>query len=189
MTNYEEFEKDPAEEDVNPNPASVKFGACDSAEKAEWCLKKLLGLTDQLTGVQSHAKEEIERAKSWGEKESKKLIERMSWFQSQLKFYAINNLPPKAKSISLINGTLKFRQSGDKYDYEEEKVIEVLKKNPAYASLVKTEEHLAWGELKSYLNVEEGKVLLNELELPITVVPGELGFNIDLKSAKVAKDE
>ena len=140
-------------------PASVpEHWVCDSDGKAKWICEQIKKIEDNRDYMVAWYKEQIEKAKQAAE------FERLKW-ESYLAAY-FDTVPhkkaSKSESYAFPGGKLVLKRQDPEYKKDENTVIEWLKANNA-AQFVKTEEKLAWQDLKNACTGDvDGKLVFRE---------------------------
>lgn len=127
---------------------------------ASWTLRKLRELEEEKNKIKLLASEEMERIKVWEDKELKALISSTDYFECLLEDYYREELKsnPKAK-ISTPYGTVSKRKQQDSWNYENDKIIDWLKKNDK--KLIRVKEEINKAEIKKKYKVVDN-VVVNE---------------------------
>lgn len=102
----------------------------DTDEKANWALRKIKQAQKQQKESNELADAEIEKIKAWNKSVNEKAQMDIDYFQSLLAGYALKKREenPKYKSQKLPNGRIKFVKQQPKYNYNDDLLIESLKK-------------------------------------------------------------
>lgn len=187
----EEFlEEDEAKE------LGVKLGESDEAplidspSTANFYLKVMNRINEDIESINKICDEEIEkhnrRVNDFRENKTLSLYKQYLYYEKILKNYAEHELAnSKKKSVSLPFGTLSLKKQPDKWEYDEEKVIQWMKKNKK-ENLInrKVSESIDKKALKSLADVDkQGNVakLDGEEVEGITVIPQPDKFSIKIK--------
>ena len=153
--------------------------------QANFFLRRMEELNKEKNGINDVCDKEIEafvnRVNKFRNSKLATADNTMNYFSLLLEKYAQSELVgSKKKSIKLPFGTLQFKKSVDKYEYEDEKVLAFINKNQMIG-LTRTKVELSKKEIKEAITIVEDKVLLNGKEVEgITVTPGETKFSIKL---------
>lgn len=153
--------------------------------QANFFLKRLEEATKEKNKINDMCDKEIndfsERVNSFRTKQTSSLDSAINFFTQILEKYAQNELDgSKKKSIKLPFGTLQFKKSVDKYEYEEDILIKYIKDNDL-TGLTRTKVELNKADFKKAIKVVDNKVFLNDIEIEgVNVTPGEIKFLIKL---------
>ncbi|WP_193063419.1 host-nuclease inhibitor Gam family protein [Oceanobacillus oncorhynchi] len=101
----------------------------DSA--ANWALRKIKQAQQKQEEVNALAVDEIEKINRWSEEENAKNQKDIDYFQGLLAQYAMEKRQQDSefKSLKLPNGRIRFQKKQPKYNYDDDAVVEYLKKN------------------------------------------------------------
>lgn len=144
----------------------------ETPDQANYFARKTIELNHDIEEAEFLAKQKIkeytDRVNKWVDKTTSNLRYQSERYQSMLQVYAAEQLKgTKKKSIKLIEGTLQFRSGGSKYNYDEEIINPLLGKDIFEDfTKVKTEKSLDKAKLKKSGLVKDGKLFLNEQEVP-----------------------
>lgn len=132
----------------------------DNEQKANWVLRKIKQMQDQIKNNNDLADSEINKIEQWRNEENEKSEQSIEYFQSLLAEYAMKKREenPKFKSLKLPNGRFGFRKRPDKWVYDDEKLLESLKKSEMN-DLIRVKEEVNKRDLRKVLEVVNGKVL------------------------------
>lgn len=153
--------------------------------QANFFLKRLEEATKEKNKINDMCDKEIndfsERVNSFRTKQTSSLDSAINFFTQILEKYAQNELDgSKKKSIKLPFGTLQFKKSVDKYEYEDDILIKYIKDNDL-TGLTRTKVELNKADFKKAIKVVDNKVFLNDIEIEgVNVTPGEIKFSIKL---------
>jgi phage host-nuclease inhibitor protein Gam len=104
----------------------------DSLEKAEWCLRKLAKLAQEDAEDEAMAQREIQRIQAWLEARKKPRQQSREFFEEHLRRFhekLLQDDPKRNKTVKLPHGTLKARKLPDKWEYDEQAILEWAKAN------------------------------------------------------------
>lgn len=157
------------------NDFSAERFSINSIDEVNWALRKLSAFQAQKKEINELAEKEIERIKSWEKAEENKLQQSVDFFQSLLTEFAIKqrNEDEKFKKVSTPYGTVKFRKQQDKWEYNDQELLECLKQNEL-VGFIRIKEEVNKSELKKSATVINGVVVDSETGLKlegVTVVP------------------
>lgn len=98
--------------------------------QANWALRKIKQMNDQIEQNNALAQAEIDKIEQWNQSENEKAQSSIDYFQGLLAEYAMKKKAedPKFKSLKLPNGRIGFRKQQPKWNYDDETVLEALKK-------------------------------------------------------------
>lgn len=132
----------------------------DSEDKANWALRKIAEHEGHLNNANELAQKEIDKIENWFKQIKEQKQNQIEHLQSMLAEYAIKQREkdPKFKSLKLPNGRFGFRKRPDKWNYDDEKLLESLKQSEM-TDLIKVEEKVNKRDLRKVLEVVNGKVL------------------------------
>lgn len=109
----------------------------DNDEKANWTLKKIRELKEEVDNKEEFAEEEIDklkediaRIKDWFEEIKKKKQNQIDYFEGLLLEYAerLREDDPELKTYKLPFGKIMFRKKRPKWNYEEDKLLKSCEK-------------------------------------------------------------
>ena len=128
-------------------------------DQANWALRKLSALNKKEAEIKELANKERDRIKSWESKEIDDIDRSRSFFESLLTVYFMNERQnnPKFK-ISTPYGKVSTRKQQQKWEYEDDKVIQSLK-DAEYHDLIRTKEEIKKSELKKMVLISNGKAV------------------------------
>lgn len=115
--------------DEQENINDEQFKITDE-QQANWALRKIKQLQEQQRETNALAEAEIEKINAWAESENEKAQRSIDYFQGLLAAYAMEQKQknPKFKSMKLPNGAIRFRKQQPKFHYDDEKLLESLKR-------------------------------------------------------------
>jgi hypothetical protein len=128
-------------------------------DQVNWALRKLAAYKAKAGEINSLAEAEIERIKSWQERELKKLEDSRKFFEGLLEEYHRSRIAqnPKEKTISTPYGKLQIKKVPQKWNYDDSKLLEWLKKNRP--ELIRIKEDPNKQELKKVVQVNGLRVV------------------------------
>jgi phage host-nuclease inhibitor protein Gam len=130
-------------------------------DSANWCFRKLRALKEQEAEFRSLAEKEVERIRSWYDAEKSKLEKQEVFFESLLEEYAYIQRKDNNKfKLSSPYGKISFRKQQPKWNYDDEQLLESLKRSKI-DSLIRVKEEVNKDELKKVATVLNGKVLID----------------------------
>lgn len=166
------------------------------AEKAVHVYKKTM---DEVTKLQ-------QQADNWLESQKKKyndyvnnaigsLVDKAEFFEAKLRNFAEHDTAvTKKKSTKLINGTLQFTKTQDKYEYDDEVILDFIhglgKKDELRSFLKPQPDKLDWKGMKEkgevrLVQLEDGTsenhLFVNNVEIPQVVVKTNLPPSFKIK--------
>lgn len=132
----------------------------DTDEKANWALRKIKQHQEQQEQNNALATAEVDKIESWNKEENKKAQDSIDYFQGLLAAYALKKreADPKFKTQKLPNGSIKFRKQQPAYHYDDEKLVESLKKSDR-SDLIKVKESPDKTAVKKSFVVNEDKLI------------------------------
>ena len=154
-----------------------------SSSDAEYYLKKVKDIDNELRSIEATAQVQLERHKqkidNWKESSSRSLVSAREYFASLLEEYTRRSLDGSSKkSIKLIEGTLALKAQQPEYDYDDDKLVEWLQKHSPQH--VKSKPSVDKVLLKKDSVVKEGKLVLAGKEVNGVTVT-ERGDKFDIK--------
>lgn len=153
MTSLHEFLDE--QEQVQDNSFVV-----DDENKANWALRKIKQMKDQIDNNNALAQAEIDKIEHWNNEVNKQAQESIDYFTSLLTSYALNKRAedPKFKSLKLPNGRIGFRKSQPKWVYDNDKVIETLEK-ANLTDFIRVKKEPSKADIKKAFDVAGDKVI------------------------------
>lgn len=132
----------------------------DNDQTANWALRKIKQHQQQIKNNNELAQAEIEKIESWNQQENDKAQQSIDYFQGLLAQYAIKKREedPKFKSQKLPHGNIGFRKKPAKWNYQDDVLLETLKKNQL-TDFIKIKEQLDKSSIKKAFQVSDGKVI------------------------------
>jgi phage host-nuclease inhibitor protein Gam len=158
------------QEHVHDLPKEERFSVHDLSS-ANWVMKKLAEIDDDLTAVQAMIDVELAAIARRGEAILKPLLRSREFFEKaygpQLRAFAEQDLQgKKARSLKLVHGTCGFRKNPDSLVIEdEEKLIAILKTRELF-DLIRFKEEVRKKELKAYLTDNKQVMRTEDVEAP-----------------------
>jgi len=132
----------------------------ETIDQVNWALRKLSAIKSKQSEIDGLADAEIARIKAWHESESRKLDDDKFFFESLLQEYMhsqrIND--PNFKKTSTPYGTVKFRKTQPKWEYDDPKLLESLK-SAGRTDLIRIKEEPNKVELKKAVQVAGEQVV------------------------------
>lgn len=95
---------------------------------ADWVLRKIRALNQEINETKALADREIERVKEWEEKETKSSKSNVEFFEGLIDKYMIKSrtFDPEFRKISLPSGLVRYQKQQDRWDFDETKTIKYL---------------------------------------------------------------
>jgi phage host-nuclease inhibitor protein Gam len=149
----------------------------DSLEKAEWCLRKLAKLAQEDAEDEAMAQREIERIQAWLEARKKPRQQSREFFEEHLRRFhqrLLEEDPKGNKTVKLPHGTLKARKLPDKWEYDEQAIVEWAKVN-ARIELIRIKEEPDKQAIKEYVKMT-GEVIPG-----VTVTRQGIKFDVEVE--------
>ena len=180
---YEEIEEKELQElgiDIEDTEAKLI-----SVEQANFYLRQLEKLRAEKDEVNSLCDNEIEKyaekVNTFRESRLNTITNGENFIIEKLRAFAETELSESGKkSLKLPFGTLAFKKSPAKYNYDDKVVLDFLKNNHI-DSCVRVKEELNKTELKKSATVKDGVLYIEGKEIPGTsVVEGEINFNVKI---------
>lgn len=133
-------------------------------DSANWALRKIKAIQEKEREIKELAEREIERINNWSKSELDALKVNTNFFEGLLTEYFIaeKEKDPKFK-ISTPYGKVSSRKQQDKWNYEDDKVLEWLKENDK--ELVRIKEEINKAELKKKYKSINGQVVTEDGEI------------------------
>ena len=127
---------------------------------ANWALRKIKHFMDQQKENNALAEAEIEKIEAWATAENGHIQQNIDYFQSLLATYALKKRDedPKFKSQKLPYGRIKFVKQQPKFNYNDDQLIESLKKAER-TDLIKVKETPDKAAVKKLFVVHEDKLI------------------------------
>lgn len=189
MFNTEDFIKDLNEsiskmeaEELNINVTGNKESdreMIQNPQQANYFCKVVNELREERAKTEELINQELERVKreyeAYKTKEFNRIDGQIQYFSGLLESYATKELQnSKKRSIKLPHGTLSIKKQQDKYDYDEEAIIECLKKNKQDKFIkVQTVETVNKKDLKKEGFSHNGKLYLDNIEVKGVVITAQ----------------
>src|SRR5690625_1527227 len=132
----------------------------DDDTKANWALRKIAEHEEHVSNANELAQKEIDKIENWFKQVKEQRQNQIDHLQSLLAEYATKKREedPNFKSMSLPSGRFGFRKRPDKWVYDDEKLLESLKKSEMN-DLIRVKEEVNKRDLRKVLEVVNGKVL------------------------------
>lgn len=153
-------------------------------EEAEYFTKKYIEAANEIKEAEEVAKQYMEqqqeKVNNWLEKIKKNNQFLLDIYGGALEMYTKAQLEETGKkSIKLIQGTLSFRKSRDKYEYDEEVLRKSLTDNHIDAFFEEVEPKIKKAELKKAATVKNNKLYINDTLIDgVTITPQEDVFSV-----------
>lgn len=135
-------------------------------DSANWALRKIAAYKKKQAEIKELAESERFRIDSWEKSENESIERGISYFEGLLTEYLMEQRKkdPKFK-ISTPYGKVNTRKQQPKWEYDEKTVIEYLK-SVGMNELIRIKEELNKVDLKKAVTIEDGKAILQGVELP-----------------------
>ena len=153
-------------------------------EEAEYFTKKYIEAANEIKKAEEVAKQYMEqqqeKVNNWLEKIKKNNQFLLDIYGGALEMYTKAQLEETGKkSIKLIQGTLSFRKSRDKYEYDEEVLRKSLTDNHIDTFFEEVEPKIKKAELKKAATVKNNKLYINDTLIDgVTITPQEDVFSV-----------
>ena len=153
-------------------------------EEAEYFTKKYIETANEIKEAEEVAKQYMEqqqeKVNNWLEKIKKNNQFLLDIYGRALEMYTKAQLEETGKkSIKLIQGTLSFRKSRDKYEYDEEVLRKSLTDNHIDTFFEEVEPKIKKAELKKAATVKNNKLYINDTLIDgVTITPQEDVFSV-----------
>lgn len=149
---------------------------------ANWTLRKIKELKNSMKENSNFAYQEIKRYEDWEERENGILQNKIDHFESLLAKYAMDKREedPKFKSKRLPHGYIGFRKKQAKWNYQDDVLLETLKKNQL-TDFINVTKKPDKEKIKKTFSVQNGKVInpeTGEVIEGITVEEQGEDFNV-----------
>ncbi|MGB9813498.1 MAG: host-nuclease inhibitor Gam family protein [Thermovenabulum sp.] len=146
---YQEIDEELAAAGLLPDRFKIT-----NLEQANWALRKIRAFKAKAREINSLAEAEIERIKSWQDSELKKIESSIKFFEMLLEEYHRSRIVqnPKEKTITTPYGKMQIKKILPKWNYDDNKLLEWLKKNKPEFIRIKEEPNKQ--ELKKVLKVD-----------------------------------
>ena len=153
-------------------------------EEAEYFTKKYIEAANEIKEAEEVAKQYMEqqqeKVNNWLEKIKKNNQFLLDIYGRALEMYTKAQLEETGKkSIKLIQGTLSFRKSRDKYEYDEDVLRKSLTDNHIDTFFEEVEPKIKKAELKKAATVKNNKLYINDTLIDgVTITPQEDVFSV-----------
>ena len=153
-------------------------------EEAEYFTKKYIEAANEIKEaeevVKQYMEQQQEKVNNWLEKIKKNNQFLLDIYGGALEMYTKAQLEETGKkSIKLIQGTLSFRKSRDKYEYDEEVLRKSLTDNHIDTFFEEVEPKIKKAELKKAATVKNNKLYINDTLIDgVTITPQEDVFSV-----------
>lgn len=189
MFNTEDFIKDLNEsiskmeaEELNINVTGNEESdreMIQNPQQANYFCKVVNELREERAKTEELINQELERVQreyeAYKTKEFNRIDGQIQYFSGLLESYATKELQnSKKRSIKLPHGTLSIKKQQDKYDYDEDAILECLKKNKQDKFIkVQTVETVNKKDLKKEGFSHNGKLYLDNIEVKGVVITAQ----------------
>lgn len=153
-------------------------------EEAEYFTKKYIEAANEIKKAEEAAKQYMEqqqeKVNNWLEKIKKNNQFLLDIYGGALEMYTKAQLEETGKkSIKLIQGTLSFRKSRDKYEYNEDVLRKSLTDNHIDTFFEEVEPKIKKAELKKAATVKNNKLYINDTLIDgVIITPQEDVFSV-----------
>lgn len=162
----------------------------DTAEKADWAIRKIIRLQQKNDDVKQLAEMQINKIKQWQVQESEGNDSSIQYFTSLLEPYAKSQLNGKSKTVKMPSGSISFRAvspeyviAGSKVDGNNIKLLEYIRQSDV--EYLKIEESVNWTEYKKTLTLTStGQIITSDGEILGFMSALELPDSISVKERK-----
>lgn len=195
MFNQDEFIKDLNEaiSNMEAEELNVKITGIDeednelikNPQQANYFCKLIKELQEERDRVDELVNQELERIKkqyeSYRSQELNKIDGQINYFSRMLQSYTLKELQDsKKRSIKLPYGTLSLKKQQDKYDYDEEAILEWLKQNKQDKFInIQTKETVNKKDLKKEGFAHNGKLYIDDIPVEgVTVTKQDDKFEV-----------
>lgn len=148
-------------------------------QQANYFCKVVNELREERAKTEELINQELERVQreyeAYKTREFNRIDGQIQYFSGLLESYATKELQnSKKRSIKLPHGTLSIKKQQDKYDYDEEAILECLKKNKQDKFIkVQTVETVNKKDLKKEGFSHNGKLYLDNIEVKGVVITAQ----------------
>lgn len=163
----------------NPNYAIL------SEEQANFFLRRVSEIREEKDKIDSLCNDEIEKftekVNAFRQQRLKTFEGTESYFLKLLEKFASATLDGTSKkSVKLPFGTMQFRKSADKYEYDDTQLMEFLTKNKKqFSKYIRTKEEISKTDIKKDAIVTNGKLIIESIEIPgVSVTEGQTSFSV-----------
>lgn len=157
---YKAFGEVYRDEDENEELVQKQF-VVDSLSSADWVMRKIKENKDRSGEIIDYAKEEIQRLQQFIKKEEARRDNNVAYLEHLLENYLLERREedPNFK-LKTVTGTASTRKS-TKWNYDEDKLIDFLKKNDM-TEFVRVKEEVNKADLKKAVVVTDSVVVVPE---------------------------
>lgn len=129
-------------------------------QSANWALRKIKSLKQQMQQNLNLAEAEIERIAEWEKQENGKIEQSIDYFQGLLAKYAMQKREedPRFKTLSLPHGKIGFRKKQSKWIYNDDQLLDTLTKHNLN-DYIKVKYQPDKAQIKKAFEVVDGKVV------------------------------
>ena len=163
MDKLMELELEEAIDTIEASQVGGRF-TIENLDSANWAFRKLAAIERKRSEIKELADKEIQRIKEWQKQEEKGLNNSKEFFEGLLTEYFIRQreVDPKFK-ISTPYGKVSSRKQQPKWNYDNDKVVEWLKKNNS--ELIRIKEEPDKREIKKAYKVVGNNVVTENGEI------------------------
>ena len=163
MDKLMELELEEAIDTIEASQVGGRF-TIENLDSANWAFRKLAAIERKRSEIKELADKEIQRIKEWQEQEEKGLNNSKEFFEGLLTEYFIRQkeVDPKFK-ISTPYGKVSSRKQQPKWNYDNDKVVEWLRKNNS--ELIRVKEEPDKREIKKAYKVVGNNVVTEDGEI------------------------
>lgn len=159
----------------------------DSRDKANYFLKLMNNIKDDIDSINDICDAEIEkttkRVNDYRESQLSSLVKQYEYYKKILKNFTEYELAnSKKKSVPLAYGTLSIKKQQDKWEYDEEKLLNWFKKNNPELINTKVTESVDKKQLKSLSSKSGETAMLNGVPVEgVTIIAQPDKFDVKIK--------
>lgn len=179
MNELLEMELEEAIDTVEAAEVGGRFTIQD-LDSANWAFRKLAAIEKKRNEIKELADKEIDRIKEWQEQEQKGLNNSKEFFEGLLTEYFVRQkeVDPKFR-ISTPYGKVSSRKQQPKWNYDNDKVLEWLRKNNS--ELIRIKEEPDKREIKKAYKVVGNNVVTEDGEIVEGIKVEERPDSINIK--------
>lgn len=154
----------------------------DDQNKANWALRKIKEMQKEIDEAEEFVQEETRRNNEWLKSIKSNKQADIDHFTNLLMGYAVtlSKDDPKFKSLNLPSGRFGFRKQQPKWEYDNEKAVESLKR-AGLSDFIRVKEEPNKADIKRGFHVTNGQAVnpdTGEIIEGITVTEQEDSFNV-----------
>src|SRR5690625_2507636 len=135
----------------------------DNEQKANWALRKIKELQQEIEDNTRLAEKEIDKIERWKTKQNEQLADSVLYFESLLNDYAARKRAedPNFKSMSLPNGRIGYRKQQPRWNYDDETLLKYLERTEL-DELIRVSKAPNKAEIRKQFEVVGDKVINTE---------------------------